>query len=155
MPNSESSVGVHSRFVFPILMNPEPYFPFVFIRGYPALLAPFLDQLDFVALRRVDKSDDATGAGFGWAVGEGITFGFSLFGECLDIVHLKCQMGQVGTDLDRSALAKFAELELGVTSGQPEKYQLRTARRGVTPGLSQSEHVTIKSDPFFPGPETR
>jgi hypothetical protein len=81
MPNSESSVGVHSRFVFPILLNPEPYFPFVFIRGYPALLAPFLDQLDFVALRRVDKSDDATEAGFGWAVGEGITFGFSLFGN--------------------------------------------------------------------------
>jgi hypothetical protein len=47
-PNSESSDGVHSRFVFPMLLNPEPYFPFVFIHGYPALLAPFLDQLDFV-----------------------------------------------------------------------------------------------------------
>ena len=113
--------------------------------------APSLDQLDLVTFRRIDERDGAAVAMFVRPIRKRITFRFRVFGELLQVVDLEREMGQIGSDDHRTAFVEFADLDLLLASRRLEKDELRAATGSVATRFFQSEHVSDKSAPFFPG----
>jgi hypothetical protein len=83
-----------------------------------------LDEFDFVALRGIDKSDNTSAACLGGTIGKWITFCRSVFGECLDIVHLERQVRDVLTYIDRTTPVEPADLNFFITARRLEEDQL-------------------------------
>ena len=82
-----------------------------------------LDELDFVAFRRIDKSDDTSAAGFSRTIGKWIAFFGGLLGECFEVIHLEGEVRDVETHIDRTALIELADLKLFFTARSLEKNQ--------------------------------
>ena len=86
-----------------------------------------LDELDFVAFRRIDKSDDASAASLSRTIGKRIAFFGGLLGECFEVIHLEREVRDVETNIDRTALIELANLNLFFTAGSLEENQFRAA----------------------------
>ena len=71
-----------------------------------------LDQLDFVAFRRIDKSNDTSAVGLGGSIGKWITFRGGMFGECFEILNLKGEVRDIETHIYGTALVELANLNL-------------------------------------------
>src|SRR4051794_7807422 len=70
-----------------------------------------LNQLDFVALRSIEKCDNTAGTGPRRAVGERIAFGRRFFRKSLQIRHFEREMRQIRADFHGSALVELANLD--------------------------------------------
>ena len=95
-----------------------------------ALLA-VLDQLDLIALGRIDECDHTTGSGLGRSIAQRIAFRGRVFSECFQIVHLESEVSDVRANVYRAALIKFTKLNFFLTAGRLQEHQLRAARRSV------------------------
>ena len=80
-----------------------------------------LDQLDFVAFRRIDKSNDASATGFRRTIGKRITFFGGMFGECVEIFNLEREVRDIVTHVDGTASVVLADLDLFLTARSLEE----------------------------------
>lgn len=80
----------------------------------PYLLAA-LDKFDLVAFRRVYERN-STAVGGMWSVRQRIAFCRGVFGEFVQIVHLKSEMRQIGADDNRAAPVEFTYLNFLIAS---------------------------------------
>lgn len=78
-----------------------------------------------------------------------VTFGRSLAREFFHVLDLEREMSQIRTNLNRTALIEFAELDFFFASGRLKKDQLRSAAGGMTPNLLQSENVPVEGHCLF------
>ena len=83
-----------------------------------------MDQLDFVAFRRVDKCDGAVLPIRVRAIRKRITFSGGFAPELLDVVHLESQMREIRTDHDGTAFIEFADFDFFLAAGGLEENQL-------------------------------
>jgi len=117
------------------------------VRGFKlASSTPTLNQFNFVTFRRIDECDGAAVTERMGAIRERVAFSRSLFREFCQIIHLKCEMGQIRPDDDRAALVIFADLDLFFASRSLEENQLRSASGGVPPCFLQAKDVSVKRD---------
>src|ERR1700736_2908325 len=105
-----------------------------------------LDKLDFVAFRRIEKSNHTSAAGLCRTIGKRIAFCRGVFGERFEIVHFECEVRDIRTHVYGTAPIELADLDLFITARGFEEDQFRTARRLRTVGFFQSKHVLVKMD---------
>ncbi len=67
-------------------------------------------------------------------------------GESFDIFDLEAEVGQIRTDLHRSAFVELANLDFLLAVWSLEKYQLRSARTFRAACYFKTEYVTVKAD---------
>ncbi len=107
-----------------------------------------LDEFDFIPFRSVDKGDFAVSVGVG-AVGEGVAEFGGVLGEGGEIGYFEGEVGQVGSDDDRSAFVKFADFDHLLALGGFQKDELGTPARCGAANFFEPEHLFIKGDGFF------
>ncbi len=64
-------------------------------------------------------------------------------------VDLESEMGQIGTDHDRTALIELTDLDFLLASGRFEKNELRAPAGGMAPGFFEPENIPVKRYGFF------
>ena len=75
-----------------------------------------LDKLDFVAFRRIEKSNHTSAAGLCRTIGKGIALCGGMFGECFNIIHLEGKVRYIRTNVDGTAPIELADLDLFLTA---------------------------------------
>jgi hypothetical protein len=73
-----------------------------------------------------------------------MTFRRRFFRELIQVVHLKREMGEVGSNHNRPAFVEFANLNFLVAIGRFQKHELRTATRRLAANLFETEDIFIK-----------
>src|SRR5205809_5633018 len=78
-----------------------------------------------------------------------VTFSGCVFRKLVQIIHFECEMRQIGTNLHRTALIKFAKLDFLVATWCFQEDELRSAARCVSSNLFESENILIKRNRFL------
>ena len=68
-----------------------------------------LDKFDLIAFRCVNEGNSTAVRGM-WSVRQRMAFCRGVFDELVQIIYLKCEMRQIGTDDNRAAPVEFAYL---------------------------------------------
>src|SRR5207247_9104828 len=102
-----------------------------------------LNSFDFIAFRCINEGDSAATA---WMrpIRQWVTFSGCVFRKLVQIVHFECEMRQIGTNLHRTALIKFAKLDFLVAAWRFQEDKLRSAARCVSSNLFESENILVK-----------
>ena len=105
-----------------------------------------MNELYFVALRGVDEGDHATAVRGRRTVGQRISLRGRMPSEGVEIFDLEGEVGEIRTDLNRTAFVEFTNLDQFFTARCFQKNQTRSARRSVALHLVQPQHLFIKVD---------
>jgi len=109
----------------------------------------YLNQLNFVAFRRVNEGNSSAVRFEMRAIGIFEAVIGKVFAEFFKAVHLEGQMCQIGLNLDRPTGREIAKLDQFLAGGCFHENQFGTAWRLVPPRFFQAKHIFVEFHHFL------
>lgn len=83
------------------------------------------------------------------AVAERVAEGGGVFGECLQIVDFKGEVREIGSDLDGTALVKFANFDERLAVRGLEENEVRSSTADAATDFLESDDICVEGNRAF------
>jgi hypothetical protein len=103
-----------------------------------------LDQLDFIAVRRIDEDEPAPGGTCRRAIGNRDALRSERRDRLIEAFNLKRKVDEILLNLDRAAGRETGQFDQLVTIGNSQEREVRPARRSLSLNHLKTQHRRIK-----------